>query len=149
MEEKEKKAIEYLEKILHSMGFSPQIESSMNEDGLFLEAKGDSMGLLIGKEGSTLSAVEFILNIIINKGSEQRLRINLDAEGYKEKKKLHLEEIAVEAAERVEREKQPVCLRPMTPYERRIVHLTLRENTSVKTESDGEEPQRYIIVKPL
>jgi spoIIIJ-associated protein len=149
MEEKEKKAISYLEEILGALGLPAEIKADTNDEGLFLEVEGEGMGLLIGKDGSTLSAVEFILNIITNKGSEDYLRVSVDAEGYKDKKKMRIEQNAVDAAERVEQEKAPVDLGVMTPYERRIVHLTLRENTAVRTESEGEDPQRHIIVKPL
>lgn len=149
IEDKEKKAISYLETILSAFDINAEIESKITEEGLFLEVSGEGMGLLIGKDGSTLSATELILNIVVNRGSEEYLRVSLDAEGYKESKKMNLERMAVEAAERVEREKAPETLNPMTPYERRIVHLTLRENTAVRTESEGEEPERYIIIKPL
>lgn len=149
MEEKRNKAIKYLEIILEALGLSAEINAETVDGGLLLDVKGEGVGLLIGKEGATLSAVEFILNIITNKESEDRLRVSVDAEGYKEKKKLRIEEVAVEAAARVEEDKEPVDLGIMTPYERRIIHLTLRENTSVRTESEGEDPERRIIIKPL
>lgn len=149
MEEKAKTAKSYLESVLSALGLEADISEELTEEGIFLDVKGEGMGLLIGKDGSTLSAVEFIINIITNRNSEEYNKVYIDAEGYKEKKKIRLEQMAVEAAETVENEKTSIELEPMSAYERRIIHLTLRENTAVRTESEGEEPQRRIVIKPL
>ncbi len=145
----EEKAIKYLKDILKALKVKASIEKDDSEEDIVYNIEGEDLGIVIGKDGTTLSSIGFLINIIVNRGEEEYARINIDAEGYNKKKKLKLEQFAVETAGQVEKENEPVTLRPMNPFERRVIHLTLRENTAVQTESHGEDPERYIIVKPL
>lgn len=116
-------------------------ENSVNVD-LF----GDNMGVLIGKRGQTLDSIQYLTSLVINKNSEKYVRVKLDTENYRKRRKETLESLAKNIAYKVKRSRRPVSLEPMNPYERRIIHSALQADKFVSTRSEGEEPFRHVVV---
>ena len=107
---------------------------------------GEDMGLLIGKRGQTLDSLQYIISLVVNKESDSYIRIKVDTENYRERRKATLENLAKNLAYKVKRTRRPVSLEPMNPYERRIIHSTLQNDKYVATKSEGEEPFRHVVV---
>ena len=125
-----------------------EINMDINEeDGVVnIDLVGDDMGILIGKRGQTLDSLQYLVSLVINKESEKYLRVKLDTENYRERRKATLENLAKNIAFKVKRIKKPVSLEPMNPYERRIIHSALQNDKYVTTKSEGEEPYRHVVV---
>ena len=104
------------------------------------------MGLLIGKRGQTLDSIQYLTSLVINKGKEKYVRIKVDTENYRQRRKDTLESLAKNIAYKVKRTKRPVSLEPMNPFERRVIHSTLQNDKYVSTHSEGEEPHRHVVV---
>jgi spoIIIJ-associated protein len=141
---------EFLQKLLHIIRLEGDVSVEKNEeDDLFLKINGKDLGLLIGKRGNTLNALQYLSNVVFhrqfacNKG-----RILLDVENYRLKRKKTLEQLAKNLALKALRTKKEVTLEPMTPQERRIIHLALKNNRDVITSSHGEEPYRKVVISP-
>ena len=111
-----------------------------------IDLLGDDMGVLIGKRGQTLDSLQYLVSLVINKNSEKYLRVKLDTENYRERRKATLENLAKNIAYKVKRTKKAVALEPMNPYERRIIHSALQGDKFVTTKSEGEEPFRHVVV---
>ncbi len=141
-------AEEFLNHVFEAMNMKVTITSYMDEEEkcLNIELSGDDMGVLIGKRGQTLDSLQYLVSLIVNKESEEYLRVKLDTENYRERRKATLENLARNIASKVKRTKRPVSLEPMNPYERRIIHSALQNDRYVVTRSDGEEPYRHVIV---
>ena len=107
------------------------------------------MGIFIGRRGQTIDAVEYLASIAVFSGAHPRRRVELDAEGYKDRRRRQIERVALRKAEEAAKRGRPVQLTPMTPAERKIVHLTLRGRTDVATASQGREPNRSVVISPL
>ena len=105
------------------------------------------MGILIGKRGQTLDSLQYLVSLVVNKGHEEYIRVKVDTENYRQRRKETLENLAKNIAFKVKRTKRPVSLEPMNPYERRIIHSALQGNKFVETVSEGEEPYRHVVVK--
>jgi spoIIIJ-associated protein len=145
-----KPARDLLQDILTRMGI-PQAEIGYipRQEGEYLEVTGPDLAMLIGRHGNTLEALNLIFNNIINAGVRSNRRYyTIDAEGYRARRADQLKELALATVERVIREKKQIALEPMLPSERKIVHITLSESELVRTESEGEEPERHIVVFP-
>lgn len=141
----EKIILEFFEK----MGIEENPEEfEITEDTVSFKIKSNEPEVLIGKRGKTLTRIQSLLAKIINKQTGSKFFINFDVNDYKKRKIDYLEEIAKETAEEVTLSKEEKILPPMTPFERRIIHITLSENTSVITESEGNEPERKVVIKP-
>ena len=142
------KAIEFLSQIFGAMNLEVSITAAYNEEEqeLSLNLEGDDMGILIGKRGQTLDSLQYLVSLIVNKESEEYLRVKLDTENYRERRKATLESLARNIASKVKRTKRPVSLEPMNPYERRIIHSALQNDKYVVTRSEGDEPYRHVIV---
>ena len=104
------------------------------------------MGVLIGKRGQTLDSIQYLTSLVINKNSEKYVRVKLDIENYRKRRKETLESLAKNIAYKVKRSRRPVSLEPMNPYERRIIHSALQADKFVSTRSEGEEPFRHVVV---
>ena len=130
------------------MGMSVDIEASYNaEEGeLLVSMAGDDMGILIGKRGQTLDSLQYLVSLVVNKETEGYLRVKLDTENYRERRKETLETLAKNISYKVKRTKRPVSLEPMNPYERRVIHSTLQNDKFVTTHSEGDEPYRHVVV---
>ena len=116
------------------------------EKSMDIELSGDDMGMLIGKRGATLDSLQYLVSLVVNKNSEDYVRVKVDTENYRERRKETLENLAKNIAYKVKRTKRPVSLEPMNPYERRIIHSALQNDKYVTTHSEGEDPFRRVIV---
>ena len=128
-----------------------QVEIKMeykNEEGnLNIDFEGDDMGILIGKSGQTLDSLQYLTSLVVNKGRQGYIRVKLDTEDYRNRRKETLENLARSIAYKVRKTRRPVSLEPMNPYERRIIHSALQGNRFVETYSEGNEPYRHVVVK--
>ena len=116
------------------------------EKSLDVNLSGDDMGMLIGKRGATLDSLQYLVSLVVNKNNEDYIRVKVDTENYRERRKETLENLARNIAYKVKRTKRPVSLEPMNPYERRIIHSALQNDKYVTTHSEGEDPYRRVIV---
>ena len=141
-------AEEFLKDVFAAMNMEVTMTSSLDEEEkcLNIDLAGADMGVLIGKRGQTLDSLQYLVSLIINKESEEYLRVKLDTENYRERRKATLESLARNIASKVKRTKRPVSLEPMNPYERRIIHSALQNDKYVVTRSEGDEPYRHVIV---
>ncbi len=141
---------DFLEKLVHIMGIEGKVNIISNDEGnLHLEITGESLGILIGKRGNTLNAMQYLANVVLYRQfAFQNRRIILDIENYRFKRKKTLENLARNLALKALRTKKEVALEPMNPQERRIIHLALKNNRDVVTSSHGEEPYRKIVISP-
>ena len=128
-----------------------QVEIKMeykNEEGnLNIDFEGDDMGILIGKRGQTLDSLQYLTSLVVNKGRQGYIRVKLDTEDYRNRRKETLENLARSIAYKVRKTRRPVSLEPMNPYERRIIHSALQGNRFVETYSEGNEPYLHVVVK--
>ena len=116
------------------------------EKSMDIDLSGEDMGILIGKRGATLDSLQYLVSLVVNKNSEDYIRVKVDTENYRERRKETLENLAKNIAYKVKRTKRPVSLEPMNPYERRIIHSALQDDKYVTTHSEGEEPFRKVVV---
>ena len=124
-----------------------EITSSIDKDGaLYVDMKGENMGILIGKRGQTLDSLQYLANRVANKHQSGYVRVKLDTENYRARREETLKHLAKNIAHKVKRNRRPVILEPMNPYERRIIHSTLQSDPYVTTHSEGEEPYRKVVV---
>ena len=139
---------EYLETLFKAMDIQADIKIEFNEtDNLLdIDVEGPEMGILIGKRGQTLDALQYLISLAVNKKSDSYIRVKLDTENYRARRKETLESLAKNIAYKVKRTKRPVSLEPMNPYERRIIHSALQNDRYVTTHSEGEEPFRRVVV---
>ena len=137
----------FLQNVLQAMHMEVERCSKVDEEGaLSIEMKGDNMGILIGKRGQTLDSLQYLTNRVANKMQAGYVRVKLDTEDYRERRKETLENLARNIAHKVKRTRKPVTLEPMNPYERRIIHSALQGDKNVTTHSEGEEPYRRVVV---
>ena len=118
------------------------------EKEMDIDLAGDEMGVLIGKRGQTLDSLQYLVSLVVNKESEDYIRVKVDTENYRERRKETLENLAKNIAYKVKRTKRPVSLEPMNPYERRVIHAALQNDKYVVTRSEGVEPYRHIVISP-
>lgn len=148
VEEQTIKAVEeFVRDTLKAMNMEVEITSSIDEDGaLCVDMKGGHMGILIGKRGQTLDALQYLANRVANKHQDGYVRVKLDTENYRARREETLKHLAKNIAHKVKRNRRPVALEPMNPYERRIIHSALQSDPYVTTHSEGEEPYRKVVV---
>lgn len=141
---------EFLEKVFNAMDIDAEIliEKEENSNVINVELKGSDMGILIGKRGQTLDALQYLANLAVNKNAEEYVKIKLDTENYRKRRRETLENLAKNIAFKVKRTRRPVSLEPMNPFERRVIHSTLQNDKFVTTHSEGEEPYRHVVVTP-
>ncbi|MBE5957611.1 MAG: protein jag [Lachnospiraceae bacterium] len=141
-------ATEFLTKVFDAMELAVKLNIEVNEEEgcVNIDLIGDDMGVLIGKRGQTLDSLQYLLSLVINKNNEKYLRVKLDTENYRERRKATLENLAKNIAFKVKRTKKSVALEPMNPYERRIIHSALQNDKFVTTKSEGDEPYRHVVV---
>lgn len=141
-------ATQFLKDVFKAMELDVMIEVEEESEELGINLQGDQMGILIGKRGQTLDALQYLVSLVVNKEEEEYIRVKLDAENYRQRRKETLENLANNLAKKVRNTRRRVVLEPMNPYERRIIHSTLQGNPYVKTHSEGEEPYRKVIITP-
>lgn len=137
---------EFLSKVFDAMNLKVKINVTVDEESVDIDLVGDDMGVLIGKRGQTLDSLQYLVSLVVNKKSDKYLRVKLDTENYRERRKETLENLAKNIAFKVKRTKRPVSLEPMNPYERRVIHSALQNDRYVTTKSEGEEPYRHVVV---
>ena len=150
IKEIEERAIVFLKDVFASMDLGEvEITSKYNTtDGcLEVDFEGEDMGILIGKRGQTLDSLQYLTSLVVNKGKSNYIRVKLDTEDYRRRRKETLENLARGIAYKVKKTRKPVVLEPMNPYERRIIHSSLQGNKYVETISEGEEPYRHVVVR--
>lgn len=146
----EEAAIAFLLPVLKEMGIEAKIDGLMEEeDVLKLDIQGEGLGVIIGKRGNTLDSLQYLTALVANKKTEGHVKIKLDAENYREKRKQTLEKLAINLAKKVRKTNRRVALEPMNPYERRIIHSVLQSFNGVETHSEGEEPFRKVVISPV
>ena len=137
----------FLTDTLKAMGMEVEIKADIEEDGsLSLDMSGENMGILIGKRGQTLDSLQYLANRVANKHQSGYVRVKLDTENYRARREETLRHLAKNIAYKVKRNRRPVSLEPMNPYERRIIHSALQSDPYVTTHSEGEEPYRKVVV---
>lgn len=122
------------------------VEYDEEEKCMNIVFDGEDMGLLIGKRGQTLDSLQYIISLVVNKESDSYIRIKVDTENYRERRKATLENLAKNLAYKVKRTRRPVALEPMNPYERRVIHSALQNDRYVETHSEGDEPYRKVVI---
>ena len=144
----DEKAADFLTSVFDAMGIRVIVEIKLNEEEKEMEINltGEEMGILIGKRGQTLDSLQYLVSLVVNKESEGYLRVKLDTENYRERRKETLETLAKNIAYKVKRTRRSVSLEPMNPYERRILHSALQSDKYVYTRSEGEEPFRHVVI---
>lgn len=139
---------DFLDNMFKAMDMDVNIDIKINEEEgcVNVELGGDEMGLLIGKRGQTLDSIQYLVSLVVNKENEKYMRVKVDTEDYRKRRKETLENLAKNIAYKVKRSRRPVALEPMNPYERRIIHSALQNDKYVTTHSEGEEPYRHVVV---
>mgnify|MGYP000797298844 CR=1 FL=1 len=142
------KAVDFLKEVFAAMNMAVVIDAKFDETdhNLDIDLSGDDMGVLIGKRGQTLDSIQYLTSLVVNKGNAGYVRVKVDTENYRARRKETLENLAKNIAFKVKRTKKPVFLEPMNPYERRVIHSALQNDPLVSTHSEGEEPYRKVVV---
>ena len=142
-------AKDFLTEVFSKMGMEVSVDIKMDDhNNMGIDLSGPSMGVLIGKRGQTLDSLQYLVSLVVNKESESYVRIKLDTENYRVRRKETLETLAKNLANKVKSTSKKFTLEPMNPYERRIIHSTLQNNKAVETHSEGEEPYRKVVITP-
>lgn len=139
-------AKKFLGELLSKMGIDAQLYVKLGKNSIDIDVSGEKMGLLIGKRGDTLDAVQYLTSLYVNRSKEHYIKINIDTENYRAKREETLIRLAHGLERRVMREKKSITLEPMSPNERRIIHAALQRNNKIRTYSVGDEPNRKVVV---
>ncbi|MDD3244462.1 MAG: protein jag [Eubacteriales bacterium] len=142
------RAEEFLGKVTELMGLNVTMQVEEKEEALTVTMEGDNQGILIGHRGETLDALQYLTSLQVNKGGKDYHRVTLDTEGYRAKREQTLFALANRMAAKVQKSNRRMVLEPMNPYERRILHATLQDNPYVTTHSEGDEPNRRVVITP-
>lgn len=145
-EEAAAKAREFLQEVLKNMGMQVVIEKMIKPDKIILHLHGKNLGILIGKHGQTLDALQYLTNLTTNQGKETRHFIMLDVENYRHRREETLKQLALRLSGRVKKKGDRVVLEPMNGYERKIIHVALQDADHVRTESEGQDPYRHVVI---
>ena len=137
---------EFLVKVFDAMDLEVEIIITKEDNNYAVELKGADMGVLIGKRGQTLDSLQYLANLAVNKNSDEYVKVKIDTEDYRNRRKETLENLAKNIAYKVKRTKRPVSLEPMNPFERRVIHSALQNDRFVTTHSEGDEPYRHVVV---
>ncbi len=142
----ERIARNFLREVIAAFGISLNIDTTLKDKQLFINITGKDVGVLIGKHGQTLDSLQYLVNLVVNRGHAPYIAINLDTENYRKRRKETLESLAHNLAKKAKTTRKSVYLEPMTPYERRIIHTALQHDKYVTTSSEGNEPNRYVVI---
>lgn len=144
----EDKVRSFLDEMFRAMNMEVVVNLTYDEDSknMDIELKGTDMGILIGKRGQTLDAIQYLVSIVANKDTEEYIHVKLDTENYRKRRRETIENLAKNLAYKVKRTKKAVTLEPMNAYERRIIHSALQSDKYVSTYSEGEEPYRHVVI---
>ncbi|MEG1847425.1 MAG: RNA-binding cell elongation regulator Jag/EloR [Lachnospiraceae bacterium] len=144
----EEQAKQFLKEVFEAMNMAVAVTLQFNQEDntLDIDLSGEEMGILIGKRGQTLDSIQYLTSLVVNRGVADYIRVKVDTENYRKRRKETLENLAKNIAFKVKRSKHPISLEPMNPYERRIIHSALQDDKYVTTHSEGEEPFRKVVV---
>jgi len=145
-ETKEDVARRLLQDVSRTIGLDVEIATRRDEDYIFFDVKGDELGILIGRRGQTLDALQYLTNLAASRASSEKQRIVVDVEGYRRRREETLQRLAERLADKVRRSGQSMALEPMSAHERRVIHLALQNSPYVTTYSEGEEPFRKVVI---
>ena len=145
-EEAAAKGKAFLQEVLKNMGIDVVIETMLKSDNILLHLHGKNLGILIGKHGQTLDALQYLTNLTTNQGENARYFIMLDVENYRHRREETLKQLAHRLANRVKQNGESVTLEPMNGYERKIIHVALQNDSEVRTESEGKDPYRHVVI---
>lgn len=141
--------VAFLQNVLRNMGIEANIDTVQEDDRhVLVNITGEKMGLLIGKRGQTINSLQYLAQLVANRHSEHYIRVILNPENYRERRKETLTRLAERLAQKAIHAKEPVKLEPMPNYERKIIHTVLADYNGVQTVSKGEEPNRYVVIRP-
>jgi len=143
-----KEAEKYLQNITDHMNINVDISTTVNGKNVTFEMHGEQIAMLIGKRGQTLNALQYLVNLVINKDNKTYYRVSVDAEGYRERRRETIEALALKMADKAIRLNKKVALEPMPAFERKMIHNVLQDREDVSTYSDGNDPHRHIVIKP-
>jgi len=138
----------FLYDVFNAMNLTANVNIKFDEDSkeMDIDISGDDMSVLIGKRGATLDSLQYLASLVANKGTEEYIRVKVDTENYRERRKKTLENLAKNMAFKVKRSRRSLSLEPMNPYERRIIHSALQDDKFVTTHSEGDEPYRHVVI---
>ncbi len=140
-------ATDFLKEVFDNMKMNVEMTAEFKDNKhIFIDMKGDDMGTIIGKRGQTLDSIQYLTNLVVNKGEYPYMNVTLDTEGYRAKRQKTLEQLAFNLAKKAKHNRRNITLEPMNPYERRIIHATLQNDRYVTTYSEGTEPYRYVVI---
>jgi len=142
------KAEQFIKDMTKNMNIETEVETIVSENHVTFNLSGEKIAILIGKRGQTLNAIQYLVQLVINKDSKQYYSVTVDAEGYRNRRKETLESLALKMADKSKRMNRKVALEPMPAFERKIIHNVLQNESDVQTYSDGNDPHRHIVIKP-
>lgn len=145
-EDSDRRAKQFLESVFEKMSVVGKISAKLSGKDLYVNVEGTDMAVLIGRRGQTLDSLQYLVSLVVNKDRDDYIRVVLDTENYREKRKETLEKLANRLAYKARKMRKDILLEPMNPYERRIIHSSLQGNPYVSTRSEGEEPFRKVII---
>lgn len=146
-EQTEKIAMDFLKGVFDYLQVEPAVTVEKKEDALWITLAGNNLGVIIGRRGETLDALQYLTNLVVNRKMAEKQRIILDVEGYRQTREETLKDLAGKMAAKALKMNGPLRLEPMNPHERRIIHMTLQNDERVETYSEGEEPFRRVVIK--
>lgn len=141
-------AADFLKEVFAAMNMAVAVDVNYDEEenNMDIDLSGEEMGVLIGKRGQTLDSLQYLVSLVVNKESENYIRVKVDTENYRQRRKETLENLAKNIAYKVKKTRRPLSLEPMNPYERRIIHSALQNDKYISTHSEGDEPFRRVVV---
>lgn len=143
----ERAAVDFIREMTSRMNVNAKVTAVEKDGALAVDIEGDGMGILIGHRGETLNAIQYLTSLVVNKDSKEYIRVTVDTENYRAKREQTLKDLAEKMASKARRTGRRVVLEPMNPYERRILHAALQGNAFVTTRSEGEEPNRRVVIE--
>lgn len=139
-------AREFLQGVIEKIGIDANINVETEDDRINIDISGENMGIIIGRRGETLSSLQYLTNLVVNRRVDDYIKVSIDTENYKQKREEALIKLAHKTAEKVIKYRRSFTLEPMNPYERKIIHSALQENDRISTYSTGSEPMRKVVV---
>lgn len=139
-------AKEFIETVLEKLQMNAEVNITSEEDKVNVDISGENMGIIIGRRGETLSSLQYLTNLVVNRKVEDYVKVSIDTENYKQKREEALIKLANKTAEKVIKYRRSFTLEPMNPYERKVIHSALQENSKISTYSTGSEPARRVVV---
>ncbi len=137
---------EFLETVLDKLQMNAEVNVTAEDDKVNVDISGENMGIIIGRRGETLSALQYLTNLVVNRKVEDYVKVSIDTENYKQKREEALIKLANKTAEKVIKYRRSFTLEPMNPYERKVIHSALQENSKISTYSTGNEPARRVVI---